>query len=418
MQDKIDIAIVGAGPYGLSLGAHLAAGNSDVRVYGPPMEIWQAAMPAGMKLKSEGFASNLSDPAGRFTLQRYCADHHLPYQDVGLPVPIETFIDYGLEFQRRFVSQLDEHKIVAIEGTGHGFELRLDNGDEAIARKVVIATGISHFEYVPPGLRHLPTSLLTHSSAHSDVRRCAGGAAGKEIVVIGAGASAIDIAALLDECGAKVTIVARGSNILWCGPATKRSLLDKIRKPLTGLGTGWRNVMCVKAPLIFHAMPEAFRLFVVSNHLPPSPGWVPCERVQGHVLVKAGTMISAARVVGNRVVVTLRSDEQTYDLAADHVIAATGYKPDLRRLNFIGRSIRSRIHSINYTPALNRQFESSVPGLYFTGLLAANSFGPMLRFAYGADYVARRLTQELRRVIARTQVHHITQTQELTPTVP
>jgi hypothetical protein len=42
-------------------------------------------------------------------------------------------------------------------------------------------------------------------------------------------------------------------------------------------------------------------------------------------------------------------------------------------------------------------FESTAPGVYFTGLSAANSFGPMMRFAYGADFTARRIARHLRR---------------------
>jgi len=36
-----------------------------------------------------------------------------------------------------------------------------------------------------------------------------------------------------------------------------------------------------------------------------------------------------------------------------------------------------------------------VPGLYFVGVSAANSFGPVLRFAFGADFAARHITRQL-----------------------
>jgi cation diffusion facilitator CzcD-associated flavoprotein CzcO len=94
-----DIAIIGAGPYGLSLAAHLRAHGRDFRIFGDPMVMWRNRMPKGMRLKSEGFASSLYDPGGTFTLARYCAENDLPYADVGLPVPLETFTRYGLEFR-------------------------------------------------------------------------------------------------------------------------------------------------------------------------------------------------------------------------------------------------------------------------------------------------------------------------------
>jgi hypothetical protein len=38
-----------------------------------------------------------------------------------------------------------------------------------------------------------------------------------------------------------------------------------------------------------------------------------------------------------------------------------------------------------------------MPGLYFVGVIAANTFGPVLRFACGAEFAAPRLAQHLSR---------------------
>src|SRR5215472_7729620 len=109
-----DVAIVGAGPYGLSIAAHLRRRGICFRIFGTSMHTWRYQMPAGMCLKSEGFASSLSDPDGLFTLRRYSAEQGLPYQDVGYPVPLETFIRYALEFQRRLVPTLEETDVIAL----------------------------------------------------------------------------------------------------------------------------------------------------------------------------------------------------------------------------------------------------------------------------------------------------------------
>ena len=79
----------------------------------------------------------------------------------------------------------------------------------------------------------------------------------------------------------------------------------------------------------------------------------------------------------------------------DHVIAATGYRSNLDQLAFLAPSLRERIRTVARAPVLDRHFQSSVPGLYFAGAIAANSFGPLLRFAYGADFAARRLARAL-----------------------
>ena len=80
---------------------------------------------------------------------------------------------------------------------------------------------------------------------------------------------------------------------------------------------------------------------------------------------------------------------------ADHVIAATGYRVNLDRLTFLNSDLRAGIRTAGGSPVLRMSFESSVPGLYFLGNAAAVSFGPMLRFVYGAAYASTRLARHL-----------------------
>src|SRR5664279_1261464 len=87
MSGFCDVAIVGAGPYGLSLAAHGTAAGLDVRVFGKPLSTWRDHMPAGMLLKSDGFASNLSAANPDSTLKVYCAARGIAYQDMYRPVP-------------------------------------------------------------------------------------------------------------------------------------------------------------------------------------------------------------------------------------------------------------------------------------------------------------------------------------------
>jgi cation diffusion facilitator CzcD-associated flavoprotein CzcO len=81
------VAIIGAGPYGLSLAAHLCVGNLSYHIFGTPMSSWRNHMRTRTWLKSDGFASSLYDPDSAFTLARYCQEQSLPYADVDLPVP-------------------------------------------------------------------------------------------------------------------------------------------------------------------------------------------------------------------------------------------------------------------------------------------------------------------------------------------
>jgi hypothetical protein len=102
-------------------------------------------------------------------------------------------------------------------------------------------------------------------------------------------------------------------------------------------------------------------------------------------------------VEGGRVRLTLRKrDGTTSDQSYDHVVAGTGYRVDVNRLEFLDQSLRSEIACIRNTPILSTRFQSSVQGLFFVGPVAANSFGPMMRFAYGAGFASRRVAAALK----------------------
>jgi len=139
-----DVAIIGAGPYGLSIAAHLQSLGIAFRIFGAPMHSWRYRMPAGMSLKSDGFASRIFDPEGSWTLRRYSIEHGLPYQDLGYAVPLETFIAYGLEFQRRQVPSLEQTNVVSLSKEGDQFALQTAEGEWLSARRVIVAVGITH----------------------------------------------------------------------------------------------------------------------------------------------------------------------------------------------------------------------------------------------------------------------------------
>jgi thioredoxin reductase len=393
--DILDIVIIGAGPYGLSLAAHLRNRGRNMRIFGSPMRSWSHHMPQGMHLKSEGFASDLYDPERKFTLKAYSAERALPYADIGLPVPIETFIAYGLEFQRRYVPEVENIAITSLTRSAEHFELTTSAGELIRARQVVVAAGIVNFAFLPPVLAALPGPLVSHSSQHSDLS----GFKGRTVAVLGAGASAVDVAALLVQAGAAVELIARRQSIQFHDPPNEpRPLLQRLKSPRSGLGIGWRSRMCTDIPLVFHALPESMRIKVVARHLGPAPCWFVRDAVADRVPMHLGVTLAGAHARGERACLLLRRDGQDdRQVEADHVIAATGYRPAVSRLSFIHESVQSRIRTAGEAPVLNRHFESSVSGLFFVGAAAANSFGPLLRFAYGANYAAQRVAARLMR---------------------
>jgi len=394
-----DIAIVGAGPYGLSVAAHLRKAGLSFRIFGPPMDTWISHMPKGMSLKSDGFASDIYDPDGAFTLEKFCAERSIPYADMGLPVRLNTFISYGLTFKDRMVPELENKMVIGIERTKDGFSLQLDNGETCNVRHVVLAVGITHFEYIPENLAHLPEQFLSHSAKHCDVASFKG----RSVVVIGAGASALDLAGLMHEAGANVQLVARSPELKFHSKPTgkPRPWWKKLRHPDSGLGPGMRSRFFANAPWAFHYLPERLRIALVERTLGPSGGYFIRDMVVDKVPTLLGCTVERAEVQGNAVHLHLRlEDGSVKEVVTEHVIAATGYRVDIDRLNFLSEELRSQIRKAAGSPILSRSFESSVPGLYFAGIASANSFGPVMRFAFGAGFTARRITEALERSVA------------------
>jgi hypothetical protein len=250
-------------------------------------------------------------------------------------------------------------------------------------------------------LQHLPAESLSHSFAHGEL----GTFRGRSVAVIGAGASAIDLAGLLHEAGAEVQLVARVEALKFHEkmPMDKpRSLWQQVRSPHSGLGPGLRSRFFANAPAIFHHFPEGHRLEIVRNFLGPSGGWFAKDKVLGKVPLVLGFSAANAQILDHRVCLQLRADDgRERRIHVEHVIAATGYRVDLKRLTFLSPLLQTKIRTAGGSPVLTSSFESSAPGLYFTGLTAANSFGPVMRFAFGAGYTARHLAKHMAKSAAR-----------------
>jgi FAD-dependent urate hydroxylase len=394
MSEAVDVAIVGAGPYGLSLAAHLRAANVSFRQFGLPMQLWQAAMPAGMFLKSQGFASNLSSPDGEHTLEAFCKATGRRYGSYGVPVPLDTFVAYGLWFQQELLPDVEDTLVTDVVERNGEYQLALANGDTATARKLVVAVGVEHFAVVPDQLAALPTSVCTHSSAHTDLAAFSG----RSVIVLGAGQSALESAALLHEHGADVRLVARRTKLAWNGQPLPldRPFLQRLREPEAGLGSGWSTWFYSRHPDLFRHLPQASRAYRARTALGPAGAcWLP-PRVLDQFPLLLGQTLNLVKADGSGVLLGIEgADGIRRELTADHVIAATGYRADLARLAFLSSQLRQRVKTVAGTPAVGPGYESSVPGLYFIGPAVAPTFGPVMRFVYGSDHAARAVARRL-----------------------
>jgi len=327
------------------------------------------------------------------TLRAFCEERGIPYADVGLPVPLKVFVEYGLEFQKRFVPHLERKELVSLLQAGDGFHLQLSTGEAIDSRKVVVAVGIRHFRYIPPIFDGLPADVVSHSGDHHRLEQFKG----RNVTVIGGGSSASDLAALLVESGADARLLTRRA-VLEFGDPMKlpRSLGVSLRYPMSPIGPGWHQRFCADAPWLFRLLPENTRVRAVRRMLGPSGGWFMRQRCERACLMRGFEVIKVD--VDNQKRVLLQLSDRNgarRQLHTDHVIAATGYRPNLDKLQFIQPGLRGRIRSLENAPVLSSNFESSVRGLYFVGPASQVSFGPLMRFACGAKFTARRISRHL-----------------------
>jgi FAD-dependent urate hydroxylase len=380
-----EVTIIGAGPYGLSAAAHLRAIKGlDSRIFGQPMSFWKQHMPVGMCLRSPLEGSNLSDPDCKLTLQAYAQTNgnHLVS-----PLPLERFVDYGCWFQRRVAADIDRRTVSHVEHDGTNFRLTLQDGGKVTSARVVVAGGIVPFAYRPPQLQTLPAELASHSCEHRDLRAFAG----KRIIVVGGGQSALESAALLHEAGADVRVVIREPEVRWTWQRpwlhTFRPIGRLLYAPPDVGPAGISHV--VAAPGWFRRLPRSIqKQWAERSVRPAGAGWLK-TRLKQIPLTTGRSVVSA---VPSHDHLRVRLDDGG-EHSVDHLLMATGYRVDISKYSFLAPELLARIHTVDGYPVLDEGFGTSVQGLHFLGAPAAWSFGPLMRFVAGANFATRTLAR-------------------------
>jgi hypothetical protein len=399
---KCDVAIIGAGPYGLSATAHLRTVKGlDVHTFGQPMSFWQHNMPVGMLLRSGWAATQIADPHQSLTLGDYrtASGNHF-----STPVPLDRFVDYGLWYQRQVVPDLDRRKVVRIEARNdnNGFCLHLDDGDSLRARRVVVAAGIGSFSWRPPEFSDLPRSMASHTSEHTDLQRFRG----KRVLVVGGGQSALESAALLHESEAEVEIVARARQIHWLGGVVSRTIqfglgptMSKLLYAPTDVGPAGISQI-VARPDLTRRFPRSVQDWLRKRSIRPAGARWLVTRLQSVPMNLGRSVVSAAP---NSQGVSLKLDDGT-ERVVDHVLLGTGYRVDVSKYEFLAPELAHSISQFQGYPRLREGFETSVPGLHIIGAPAVWSFGALMQFVVGTHYAARTLCRSIAGKTARDRL--------------
>jgi FAD-dependent urate hydroxylase len=382
-----DVAIIGAGPYGLSASASLLTVKGlDVHTFGEPMTFWQSQMPKGMLLRSGWWASHIADPTDSLTLDQFreTSGNHF-----SSPVPLDRFVEYGLWYQRRAVPDLDRRKIMRIETCGARFRLNFERGEPILANRVIVAAGIASFAQRPREFAKLPGPLVSHTSQHTDFD----GFRGKQVLVIGGGQSALESAALLHECGAHAEIVARTEEIRWLGGLISRTIHrgfgPKIAKLLyapTDVGPAGISQIVARPDLV-RRFPRSVQDWLRKRSIRPAGARWLVSRLQT-VPMHLGRVVVSAFPKGERVKVRLNDGTERI---FDHIFLGTGYRVDVSKYDFLSPKLTESIYAVNGYPRLTAGFETTVPRLHILGAPAVWSFGPLMQFVVGTRYSAKEL---------------------------
>src|SRR5260370_30725342 len=90
---------------------------------------------------------------------------------------------------------------------------------------------------------------------------------------------------------------------------SSRTLAQKIRRPISTIGPGWKSRFFSDLPLIFHHLPRPVQNRLVKGFLGPAGGWFLRGRFD-HVPLLAGYQIKGAEVAGHRAVLWLKSGKR------------------------------------------------------------------------------------------------------------
>jgi FAD-dependent urate hydroxylase len=379
------VAVIGAGPYGLSAAAYLSAAGIEARIFGEPMSFWSEHMPVGMFLRSNWGASHIADPKRTMSLDKFRNESCGGVPSWGKPVPLERFVEYGRWYQKNLVPHVEQRVVAKINLSGNGFEVGLDDGETFRARRVVLAVGIGNFASKPSVFDGVDRQLASHSTEQKDLA----GFKGKRVAVIGGGQSALESAALLHEAGANVEVIARQQSLNWVGV---HSWLHHLG-PLTKLLYSSRDVgpavlsRIVSSPRTLRLFPREFQERASYRSIRPAgSSWLRPRLTE--VPIKLNTQVMSAKPQNSHL--ELELSDGTHK-GVDHALLATGFRVDISRYPFLSDDIKKKLKSVNGYPVLTRGLESNVPGLHFMGKPASWSYGPLLCFVSGTEFAAKEL---------------------------
>jgi hypothetical protein len=193
-------------------------------------------------------------------------------------------------------------------------------------------------------------------------------------------------------------LIMRRATIAWDLPSGPSTRFTRLRRPVSGLGPGWRKLVLEHRAEIVRPLPEDARHRLLKEVLGPGGSSWLRARVEPDVEVRADREVDLAETSEGAVRLRLVDRTGAHDwVEVEHAIAATGYGYDVRNLSYLDSDLQTKIRTTRGFPLLSMRLESSVPRLYFTGLAGGGSFGPVMRFVCGTEFASPRIARSVGR---------------------
>lgn len=364
-----DVLIIGAGPFGISLAAHVQDLGLDYLMVGKPMAFWKNNMPKGMYLRS-AYDWHL-DVSGKDTIEAYLKTKGLTPHDV-MPLSLDFYLSYVEWFlNQKNLNNLPHYVAQLNKEADATFRALMENGDTIHANRVVIAVGFKYFINAPQEItRVLPEGSYAHTCDFVEFSQMKN----KSCIILGGRQSAFEWAALLAEAGAEnVHLVYRHDT-----PAFVEADWSWVNKLVNAMADN---------PTWYRCLSEAEQKEVGQNlwaegRLKLEP-WLKDRVFRENVHLSPNTRIVSCQILSNN---SLKVHFDTHQsIIVDKIILATGYKSDINSVPFFQNgNILSHLSVNNGFPRLDENFQTNIPGLYITSFAAGQSFGPFFGFTVAA----------------------------------
>jgi len=375
-MNQVQLLVIGAGPYALSIAALARERGIGSAVLGRPMGFWRDNMPGGMFLRS-GPDWHL-DGAAVHTLEAYLEDRGIRPGEVD-PIPVGVFLDYAAWFKRAKGIEVREEFVDTLVKADGRFEATLRSGERIRADAVVAAPGIRHYASVPGWASSLPPGLAAHTC---DLVRF-DDMAGARVLIIGGRQSAYEWAALIREHGAARIDIVHRHDIPRFERVSWKFVDAHVEQTLAVRGY-WRNLPKSGQDAIARRFWEVGRLTLEY--------WLTPRLARDGIHRWPGTEVVEVTPAGDDELRVLLSNGT--GLAVDRVVFGSGYRAELTKVPYLA-GVLKHVKVSNGFPVLDEAFQTSLDGLYVTGFSATQDFGPFFGFVKGSPAAATLIVRDL-----------------------